>query len=168
MQDNIKVTIEKLNERELQQVASALTARLRSRVRAQYKESPATLKELEDKNSAAGIVAAAGAPEVAALQEVPVQALRRMLILMAQDPELRDEVRLALEHRLTASVAGLDVLLVSALVVFVLSVKFDVDVKKTKKGWDVRFKAGKQATPVPLLKSLLSPFLRSGGKGDKA
>ena len=67
MQDNIKVTIEKLNERELQQVASALTARLRSRVRAQYKESPATLKELEDKNSAAGIVAAAGAPEVAAL-----------------------------------------------------------------------------------------------------
>jgi hypothetical protein len=89
--------------------------------------------------------------------------LRAVLIAVARIPKFESDIRAALEYRLLVSVTGTEPLLLATLLLLLLSTKWRIKVRQRNGRWDFEFEAGKAATPLSLLRSLLAGLLGTRG-----
>jgi hypothetical protein len=157
MSTALKQQIAKLQAEEVRKVCSALLNRLRQRLAEQFKHDKAMISELRriDPDQAAAILGS-DFPEIGELATYPTDdQLRALLGELSEIPEYEAHVRVALDHRLVAFAPGLEVVASSALVVFLLSVDFKVDLERKNGKWEFHFKASKKPTPALLMRAIL-------------
>lgn len=155
MQDDLKDVIQNLNSRELRVTVSAFPAVAKDALKAVYADDAAAWSELRriHESQAASILKGLAPEFVLEDRDVSDENLRRLLLVLADDEQYQPFLRTSLDRRLLASV---DPILLGTLLVFVLSVKWRIRVKKTKDGKvEFEFEASKTATPKELLKRLL-------------
>lgn len=164
MDKNLENTIRNLSDRELRAVVSAFPEVARDRLAKVYATDLSAWAELQriDKMQA-GLVLKSLVP---ALQiEEPQfsdEALRQLLLALAEHKEYEPYLRTALERRLLASI---DPVIIGPLLILVLSVKWRFKIKKTKDGKvEFEFEGSRDATPHEFLKWLLAriPGLGAG------
>lgn len=156
MPDPLAHTISKLSSRELQSVASGIADVVRAELADVYKDDSAALAALQrvDPAQASNILDALVPALDTGRLPLDDEALRQLLLALAEQPEFEPYVRRALERRLLVS---LDPVVLGTLLVLLLSVKWKVKVSKTKEGgMEFELEASKTATPVDFIRTLLA------------
>lgn len=156
MDKNLENTIRNLSDRELRAVVSAFPEVARYRLAKIYATDPSAWAELQHIDEIqAGLVLKSLAPELQIAEpQFNNEALRHMLLVLAEQKEYEPYLRTALERRLLVS---LDPVTLGTLLILVLSVKWRFKIKKMKDGKvEFEFEASKNATPHEFLKKLLA------------
>jgi hypothetical protein len=154
--DNLAETISRLSSRELQTVVSGFADIVREKLAEGYKDDPAALAELVNiDHGQASLILQGLVPALHAEQlHVNNEALRQLLLVLAEQKEFEPYLRPAIERRLLASI---DPVVLAPLLVLLLSVKWKLKVKKTKDARpEFEFEISKGATPISFLRALLA------------
>jgi hypothetical protein len=156
MSDNLERTINQLSSRELRNIVSGFAEIARDKLAEAYEGDPAAWAELQRINHVQANLILKGI--MPALQTESLQlndeALRQLLLALAEHKEFELYLRPALERRLLASV---DPIVLGPLLVLLLSVKWKFKVMKSKDGkMEFGFEASKNATPINFLRLLLA------------
>ena len=156
MHENMQSMIHKLNGRELRAVVSAFPEVARDHLKKVYATDPSAWSELQHINEAQAVLILKGLAPALEIdgQQLTDEALRQLLLELAEHKEFEPYLLAALERRLLVS---LDPVIIGSILVLVLSIKWRFKVKKTKDGKvGVEFEASKNATPLEFLKKLLA------------
>jgi hypothetical protein len=162
MHENLETVIRKLHGRDLRAVVSALPEVTKDRLKKVYATDPSAWAELQRIDEAqAALIVKGLVPALIAGQQLTDEALRELLLGLAEHDEYEPYLRAALERRLLVSI---DPVTMGSLLVLILSVKWKFKIKKTKDGKiEFEFEASKNATPQDFLKKLLARIPGLGG-----
>jgi hypothetical protein len=163
----IKLSIDKLTDKELLTVVRELTDIARADVSRAYTDDSVPTADLAAlTNAEAHAVMCRILPILNPNdQTLEPTDLRKLLLFFAEQPELEPYLRQALNRRMLVSIS-VEPMLVSALIVFILSINWKFKLKKSKDGkLEYEVDVQKAATPVSVLQNLInrSPGLGQGG-----
>jgi hypothetical protein len=162
--------IKRLNGRQLRAVVNGLSEISRDALANIYSDDQEACTELRriDNTTAASLLKDLMPTLRVENLQLTDEDLRQVLLILDEYPEFKSCIQSALERRLLVS-SIFDPNIMGPLLVFLFSIKWKFRVRTAKSGKvDFEFEASKNATPVSLLRSLLSRIPKFGGPSAQA